>query len=311
MMRLSFKEVHGLTIQSLWVLLLCASSLAAQTPARADSVAHPARTVVGRVLDEASRPLSGVEVRVAAGASSVTDSSGRFVLTSLSDGALQLVARKVGFDSSSTSVPGAAGSSTEVSKVSIVLTRTHRLNEIVVEGQSFDRALWDLGFYHRRKVASGTFFDQDAIEHFGGDGVGSLVRQVPRVDVRRIDNADYAFSTIAGRACRMNIFIDGMFQRVAMPSQTGRSEGVGLNELIGFREIAAVEVYPRASSVPIQFMRMGPAAGPQGISSQQIPLPGGLKLPRTSQGENQDAACGAIVIWTKSPGNSKPDTTRP
>jgi hypothetical protein len=311
MMRLSFKGVHALTMQSCWALLLCASSLAAQTPARPDSVAHPARTVVGRVVDEASRPLPGVEVRAAGGTSTVTDSSGRFVLTSPLDGPLQLLARKVGFDSSSTTVSGAPGSfSPEMTQVSIVLKRTHRLNEIVVEGQAFDRALWDRGFYRRRKVASGMFFDPDALEHFGGSGLGSLVRQAPRVDVRRIDNADHAFSAIAGRACRMNVFIDGMFQRVAMPGPTG-SEGMGLNELIGFHEIAAVEVYPRASSVPTQFMRMGPPAGPQGLSSHAIPLPGGMKSGSPSQGENQDAACGAIVIWTKSPQNAKLDTPRP
>lgn len=308
------EKSFGLTMRSATALLLCASSLAAQTPARTDGAAHQTRSVIGRVLDEASRPISGADVRVVAGAISVTDSAGRFVLTGLPDGPFQLVTRKVGFDSSAMTVPGATGATggaSEVPEVLITLRRTHRLNEIVVEGQAYDRALWDLGFYHRRKIASGMFFDPDAIAHFGGSGLGSLVQQVPRVDIRHINNADYAFSSIAGRPCRMNVFVDGMFQRAVMPGPAGRSEGLGLSELIDFRDVAAVEVYPRASSVPIQFSRMGPPAGRQGVSSQAIPLPGGMHVSRPSQGENQDAACGAIVIWTRPPGNATPAASGP
>jgi len=278
--------------------VLCALPLAAQITPHADNAARRERTVVGKVLDETARALSGVEVRVLGGGSTLTDSTGRFSLGGLPVGPLQILARKVGFDSVSTIVPES------VTEMSLVLTRSYRLTEIVVEGKVYNRVLWDRGFYHRQKIASGTFFDSDVIDHFGGDGLGSLIRQVPRVDVRYIGNADYAFSSIAGRTCRMNIFVDGLYQRSAMPSpfrgMGGEgAEGIGLKDLVGFREIAAVEVYPRASSVPTQFQRMGPPAGPQGISSSQIPSPTGARS-RSPQGENQDAACGAIVIWTKS-----------
>jgi hypothetical protein len=278
--------------------------LDAQTSAPVDTATQPTRAVLGRVVDESARGLGGADVRTAGGTRTVTDSTGRFVLREVPAGAIQIIARRVGYDSASVIVPNDGGAGSEPTWVSITLQRPHRLNEIVVEGQAYDRGLWDRGFYHRQKVASGTFFDPDAIEHFGGNGLGSLVRQVPRVDVRYIGNADYAFSSIAGRTCRMNIFIDGLYQRSAMPSPVRGmggegAEGIGLKDLVGFREIAAVEVYPRASSVPTQFQRMGPPAGPQGISSSQIPSPSGARS-RSPQGENQDAACGAIVIWTKS-----------
>jgi hypothetical protein len=277
-----------------------AASLGAQSPAAAATTSM--RTVIGRVLDEASHGIPGANVRASSGASTVSDGDGRFVLRNLPDSALQLVARKVGYDS--TSVTVSAGADAEFT---ITLARTHLLNEIVVEGKAYDRALWDNGFYHRQKIASGMFFDPDAIAHFGGNGLGSLVQQVPRVDVRHLGNQDYAFSTIAGRPCRMNVYIDGFFQRVAMPGSSTTSEGraeegLGLNELIGFHDVAAVEVYPRASAVPVQYQRMGPPAGPQGVSSAQIGSPNGSMHRSLSQGENADAACGAIVIWTKPPG---------
>lgn len=276
------------------LVTMCAlgtSSLGARSPG--SEAAAATRTVVGRVVDDAVRGIPGANVRASSGANTLSDSTGRFVVRNLPTGALQLVARKVGYDSASVAV-----SSDTTAEISIVLVRTHLLNGIVVEGKAYDRALWDNGFYHRQKVASGMFFDPDAIARFGGNGVGSLVQQVPRVEVLHQGNQDYAFSTIAGRPCRMNIYIDGMFQRVAMPgpgaSKEGREiEGMGLNELISFRDVAAVEVYPRASAVPIENQRMGPAPGPQQIASQQIPSPTGMKT--ASRRENADAACGAIV----------------
>jgi len=291
------------------VLILCvaATSLFGARPSQAQATvlgdnANPStRSITGRVVDEQQRGIANVEVRAAVDVSTLTDSTGRFVLRGVANGPTQLVARRVGYDSASVTV--AAATTGAAPDVSIVLARTRRLNEIVVEGQAYDRALWDRGFYHRQKVASGMFFDRDAITHFGGNGLSSLVQQAPRVDVRRINNQDYAFSTIAGRPCRMNVYVDGMFQRVAMPSPSGE-EGVGLSELVDVRDIAAVEVYPRASAVPIAFQRMGPPAGPQGISSAQIGSPSGGSYRSPPQGENADAACGASVIWTKAPASA-------
>lgn len=287
--------------------ILATRSLLAQSTSIRDSASDQTRAVVGRVVDEASRPLPGAEVR-AADTRAMTDSAGHFVLRDLPNGEVQLVVRKVGYDSTSVTVAATAmvkAQDAAAPEISVILRRAQRLNEIVVEGQAYDRALWDRGFYHRQKLASGMFFDPDAIAHFGGDGLGSLVRQVPRVDVQHLGDSDYAFSRVGGRPCRMNIYIDGMFQRVAMPSPVAgrggrKEEGIGLNELIDLHTVAAVEVYPRASSVPTQFMRMGPPAGPQGMTSQQIGSPNGLSRTPT-QYENSDAACGAIVIWTRPP----------
>jgi hypothetical protein len=190
----------------------------------------------------------------------------------------------------------------------VLVPNSQLLRTIVVEGRAYDRELWANGFYHRQKIASGSFFDPDDLAHFGGSGVGSVLHEVPRVQVEWQNGQDYAFSTVAGNRCRMNVFIDGMFQRAAMPGPSPRAPGssvsgsdaLGLSELIDFRDIRAIEVYPRASSVPTQFSRMGPPAGHQGNPMPRIPSPTGAVS--GSGTENQDAACGAIVIWTKTPG---------
>ena len=114
------------------------------------------------------------------------------------------------------------------------------------------------------------------------------------MDVRWIGTADVAFSTIAGLPCRMHVFIDGAYQRLAMPGPDGKQEGLGLGELVGFKSIYAVEVYPSYVFLPPEFTRMGPGGGDQQRSTPRIP--GNVRMPMPKQGENSDAACGAIVI---------------
>ena len=261
------------------------------------------RALIGVVRDTTGRPIEGVEVRVDARAVALTDSAGRFRIGK-PGGAASLAFRRLGYEPATRTIAAADSTTLDV----VLVANSQLLRTIVVEGRAYDRELWANGFYQRQKIASGAFFDPDYLAHFGGDGVGSVLHEVPRVQVQRQNGQDYAFSTNAGNRCRMNVFIDGMFQRTAMPgplkpppgSSTGGYDALGLNELVDFRDIRAIEVYPRATSVPIQFSRMGPPAGPQGNPMPRIPSPTGAVS--GSAAENQDAACGAIVIWTKSPG---------
>jgi hypothetical protein len=252
--------------------------------------------IAGVVRDSAGAPIPAVQVRLNGREATRTDSSGRFRVNGVTDRFVSVMFRRLGFDPVSRSIDTQDPAAVEVAMTS----NDQLLRTIVVEGQAYDKDLWTNGFYHRRKIASGSFFDPDYLAHFGGSGVGSLMHEVPRVDIQRKGNQDYAFSTVGGNRCRMNVYVDGMFQRVAMPGPNG-DDGMGLGDLIDYRDIRAVEVYPRAMSVPTQFSRMGPGAGKQGRPMPRVPSPTGLQY-ATAGEENSDAACGAIVIWTKTPG---------
>ena len=76
---------------------------------------------------------------------------------------------------------------------------------------------------------------------------------------------------------------------------------MGLGELIGFRDVSAVEVYPRVNFVPQQFVRTRPAAGPAGRSTPKPPSTNDMKSPGGQRGKNQDAPCRTIMIWTRVP----------
>ena len=260
----------------------------------------PARVLTGLVRDSAGNAVEGVEIREGARLVALTDSSGRFRISGLTGSSVTLAFRRLGYNPETRAVGLRA--SADAPMVVMLVPNSLLLRTIVVEGRAYDEELWKNGFYHRQKTASGSFFDSDFLMHFGGDGLGSVLHEVPRVEVMRSGNRDYAFSTVGGNRCRMNVYIDGLFQRVAMPGPRGdANDAVGLNDLIDFRDIRAIEVYPRTMSVPIQFSRMGPGSGAQGQPMPRIPSAGHAYSSKPDDA-NADAACGAVVIWTKAPG---------
>ena len=92
----------------------------------------------------------------------------------------------------------------------------------------------------------------------------------------------------------MNVFIDGRFVREAMP--VAGDPGLPLSQLVSRSDIHAIEIYPTVNSVPIEFTRIGPSTN-SGRAQSRIPSP---NRPMSSRPvENDDAACGTIVIWTK------------
>lgn len=258
------------------------------------------RAIVGVVHDTTGAPIVAVQLRVNGRQVALTDSSGRFRLNAVSEPSLSAMFRRLGYEPVTRMLD--TRSSTTPIEVTMIPNQ-QLLRTIVVEGEAYDKDLWANGFYHRRKIASGSFFDPDFLAHFGGYGLASVMHEVPRVDIMRRGDRDFAFSTVGGNRCRMNVYVDGMFQRAVMPGPGGSSDdAVGLNDLVDYHDIRAVEVYPRAMSVPTQFSRMGPGAGSQGRPMPRIPSPAsGRVYVSRADDANADAACGAIVIWTKDP----------
>ncbi|HEU4631496.1 MAG TPA: carboxypeptidase regulatory-like domain-containing protein [Gemmatimonadaceae bacterium] len=269
-----------------------------QTP---DSSAAPGTiTLTGTVRDASGRPTVGAEARVDQRRAALTDTTGRFLLRNVPFGPVELVVRRIGYERATLELaPEQPGLRIELA---VRLTESSvTLPSVLVEGKAYDQGLWEVGFYKRQRVGSGTYFDPDFLQHYGGASVATLVREVPRIYVERYNNQEYAYGRVAGAPCRMNIYVDGFFRRDAMPGSNG-DKGTGLDVLLPKDEIYAVEVYPSVNFVPSEFTRMGPKAGRQ-LSTPRIPLPGAhpLQDSRWSVDEvtNNDAACGAVVIWTR------------
>jgi len=254
---------------------------------------QPTTTAIrGVVRDTLGRPVPHTQIRTPA-RTMMSDAEGRFRLPLGGDDTVHALIRRIGFEPMTTTIRRPAPGDTTPVQITL-LPVAARLDRVIVEGQAYDRALWDRGFYRRQRGPGGVFFDPEDLRWLRPAGLAAIVREAPRVVIERRGTKDVAYSSLAGRPCRMHVYIDGVHQRAAMPGPSGgEAYALGLHELIDPRLIHAVEVYPTAAQVPTQFARMGSADG----GGARIPSPGQpYRVARPSEGP--DAPCGAIVIWT-------------
>jgi hypothetical protein len=176
-----------------------------------------------------------------------------------------------------------------------LLPLMQRLDRVIVEGVPYDRELWERGFYRRRESAHGVFFDPEDMRFRAPAGLPALLQTLPRMRIERAGTQEFAIGSIAGRSCRMHVYMNGMYFHPAMTSGRAASATMGLGEIVNPDDIHAVEVYPNAHSVPTQFARKGLAR----TGGLHIPSPGKLLADRDPDGDSE-SPCGVILIWTKS-----------
>ena len=311
--------------------LLGAVLAAAAGPAALAAQARPAGTtytLAGAVVDTAGAPVIGAEVRLVPRGTAAevvaprlpttrggteagvfSDATGGFVLRGVPTDTVQLVVRRIGYRPAMVEVaPAPAGGTAEI-EVSLVPNAV-QLRTVIVEGRAFDGQLWDAGFYQRERVGSGRFYGPELLERFGGATIGTLLRETPRLMIDRRNNQEFAYGPVAGSRCQLNVFVDGRFAREAM----GRG-AMGLEEIVPRPDIYAIEVYPTSNAVPSEFARIGPAVtSALSEPARRIPQPptsGPVRGSATgtaarllnedaqAEEQNSDAACGALVIWTR------------
>lgn len=264
-------------------------------------------SITGVVRDSTDRLLEGAEVRVDSAHLALTRVDGEFAIFGVSRTPVTLRVRRLGYEAAALVVsPPADG---ERATVTVTLSpNSIQLGVIVVEGRALDTRLWNAGFYKRARLGVGRFIGPDELERFSS-GLASILRETPRVQMDRQNNQEFAYARVGGHRCRMNVFVDGTFARFASPGVSGNGPhdrpdpGVGLDGVVPREDIRAVEIYPSLVSVPSQFVRIGPASN-QASTGRAGRLSGATTAGRPSSPQREeegpsDAACGAIVIWTK------------
>jgi hypothetical protein len=171
-------------------LLLPRTALAQQRAAARDTGVAPGTvTLAGVVRDSAGSALSGAEVRVAGAHSTLSDAHGGFVLRDIPVRAtgpdtLSLVVRRIGYEPASVRV-AVEHAGLRIDLAVTLLPDIVRLGTIAVEGNAYDRPLPAVGHDRRQRVGYGRFIGPDYLAHFGGSGVSTLPREIPRVMVER------------------------------------------------------------------------------------------------------------------------------
>ena len=211
--------------------------------------------LVGRVLDRETRRSVATAAVSVRGRPTVaeTDRQGLFRLVGVPAGEHEIEVRRLGYAPLRHMIEVPGGLTTEVE---IRLVRNPVELEPLVATATRSRRLEIKGFYERKHwgelTGNGYFFDTDYIERWRPSSIRTLlVSSVPGISWslrnRRVN------SGFARRSCEMPIYVDGFVNGVWPRSMS---------------EVAAVEVYKGAASLPAEF------AG-------------------------SDARCGAIVVWTK------------
>lgn len=244
--------------------------------------------ISGTAVDsDTNEPIVGARIRVPdAGVDALTGSDGTFRLAGLASGERTLVLEHVAYGRREAVVHVSAAATAVVRlRVSARPIELEPL-EVVVEGTRV-HSLEVRGFYERQRWAEATgrghFFTEEDIRRRNPRLISHLIADVPGTildcsgDPRgRSCQLRFIGSTGIGAGCeRANVYIDGARairsdnQSIRVPDRPGGvMQPTGLDQLIAPQEIAAIEVYPSAASLPAEF--------------------GG------SMGQ-----CGAIVIWSK------------
>ena len=236
-------------------LMLLASLASAQSATRkATSV------IIGSVSDTGLRPIPGANVNFAGSSvHATTDSLGRFQVVNVPSGKFILIVRNIGFAPAAEQIDVAEA---DTLRLAFTLERaTQELPVMLVTERTLSAKLRE--FEARRRAGFGTFFTHADIDRINPVTVGDVLRRATSVRMR----GESAFSAREFAPCPMAVFLDGV------PLGPG-----SLAYIPSPKEIAAIEVYAGAATVPV-WLPKGPL---------------GTRL-----------GCGAILIWTNDGSISK------
>ena len=224
--------------------LLAALLAAAVIPAGLGAQDAPA-IMTGRVTDSSAAPLQGVEVTSSRPqARAVTDADGRFRLAALEPGDQVLTFRRVGLRSLAIHVALQPG---EVRDTAVVLAMLPvPLDTIRTEADALEENLRQAGFYRRQKMGFGDFLTRADIARMPAADVWSVLRRIPFVDVLDA-GPGRRLVLMASGTCRPQLYLDGL--------RTPDLIGIPVDIIDG------IEVYRRATLVPVEYNAGGRACG--------------------------------------------------
>lgn len=234
------------------LLLLAPSAAPAQEhpPGEEGQDARPdSARVVGQVVsDLTGGPISGAAVSLRGSrAEDMSDSTGHFVLPPTEAGTDTLDVQYPGYESGFIEVHLQPDRTTRlVLLLSPEAVQLAELEVVVPPSRSPGDAMTE-GFRRRMERGMGTFFDREDIERRNPRYTSDLLRSVRgiRVGPQRLGRTSVTLAR-SGRACRPEIFVDGL-----------HLQGASVDDVI-VPDLEGVEVYPGPSLVPARFSAMAP-----------------------------------------------------
>ena len=246
-----------------------------------------AQTIQGRVVDAASaQPVADVNVVILRERDRVevrtrTREDGTFVARPRSPGSFQVQGERIGYQPSRSAAVAVAKH--EVVDVVLQLSTAPLTVEplrVTARREPPRRAsLQASGFYDRELLGGGTFLRREDIERDLNSSMAQLLRRVRgtymHIDARgrqyiafdRARTVRALRGVTNAQICLPLIYLNGA--RVQYSLARSGQPGIDINQVVNPDAVEAIEVYPSAAGLPAQY-------------------------------NSSDAACGLVLIWTKS-----------
>lgn len=234
-------------------VLLCNLAVANAQNA-APTAAHTA-VVAGQVRDTFGHPLNAVTITADSGAPAFADDSGVFRVANLPPGRVEFSVTRIGYSpvSFALQLPPDTTVFLDVHMTAIAQT----LPLVTTTGEAVSIAFTGTGFYDRQKHQPfGYFVDPLQVKKLPFGYAAQFLTEIPGMRISK--KAMRPGYDIAGPAGCYSVYVDGVYSRLS------------LDDAVDGASVYAIEVYPRANGVPMQF---------------QAPM--------------REGGCGAIVFWTK------------
>lgn len=258
--------IHRLAL----TVAMCLAAQATVVWAQDTSASLKPASLRGMVLDGAGRPLPAVSLSmVVSGLSTSTDTNGNFAFAALPPGRQAFLLRRVGFRPASHILNLPPG---ETTLVAFAMTASARELDTVVVSEALESKAPRLVDFERRRNSGGggTFITRAEIERRAPVDLVDILRRVP--SIRIVDSLGVPLvvsrrgmrldrrRNVGTAPCVLRVAVDG----VVMPPE------YPINAAVVPGEVAGIEVYAGAATVPIQF--------------------GSIRTETT---------CGLIMIWTR------------
>ena len=230
-----------------------------------------AQHVEGRVVDDATgEPIPGATVTLfssdgGAAARALTDAQGGFRLAVTQPGRFSVGAERVGYQ------PARSGGMTvtpdDIVRVEVRMAAGAVLLApltVVAASRPVTRNAGMAGFEYRQRRGWGRYMGPEQIQRLTGWRPSDLLQTIPFVQVRGgpervVTLRRRAGGVNSGPRCVPTVYVDGF-----------AADGLSVDEAVGGRDLAAIEVYDSPSLAPIEF-----------------------------QPRDRDRACGVVVVWTR------------
>ena len=222
-------------------------------------------TLRGTVTDSAGKPLADADVAILKFHQLVrTDADGRFVITKLPFGEVELSVRRLGYQPQIVTANVTQG--LEFTYAIALAAQPEILEAVTVNAAERRRHLNVEEFYERRARGIGQYLTRDEIKKMRASQPSDVFRQIPGIQLVNVHGGHgiRLMKTTSirggGNGCNPTIWVDGQ-----------RAEGLEIDDL-SLNDIEGIEIYNGNSTTPAQFWR--------GNTNQ----------------------CGTVVVWTRLPG---------